>query len=81
MLEALAEVDDAVMEKYLEGEEITPGEAKAALRKGTLKGKIVPVLCGSSYRNKGVQPILDAIVDYLPAPKMCIRDRARLINC
>lgn len=68
MLEALAEVDDAVMEKYLEGEEITPGEAKAALRKGTLKGKIVPVLCGSSYRNKGVQPILDAIVDYLPAP-------------
>ena len=68
MLEALAEVDDAVMEMYLEGEEITPGEAKAALRKGTLKGKIVPVLCGSSYRNKGVQPILDAIVDYLPAP-------------
>ncbi|HHV07963.1 MAG TPA: elongation factor G [Firmicutes bacterium] len=68
MLEALAEVDDSIMVKYLEGKEITSQEIKSALRKGTLSGDIVPVLCGSSYRNKGVQPILDAIVDYLPAP-------------
>ena len=68
MLESLAEIDDNIMEKYLEGENITVEEIKAALRQGTLQGKIVPVLCGSSYRNKGVQPVLDAIVDYLPSP-------------
>ena len=54
--------------KYLEGEEITVEEIKAALRKGVCEVKIFPVLCGSSYRNKGVQLMLDAVVDYLPAP-------------
>lgn len=68
MLEALAEVDDSLMEKYLNGDPITVEEIKAALRKGTIEQKIVPVLCGTSKRNKGVQPLLDAIVDYLPSP-------------
>jgi elongation factor G len=56
------------MLKYLEGEELSVEEIKGALRKGTLATKIVPVLCGSSFKNKGVQPLLDAVVDYLPAP-------------
>ncbi|MCL6575350.1 elongation factor G [Kyrpidia sp.] len=68
LLEAVAEVDEDVMMKYLEGEEITVDEIKGALRAGTISGKIVPVLCGSSYRNKGVQLLLDAIVDFLPSP-------------
>ncbi|MBX6394563.1 MAG: elongation factor G [Alicyclobacillaceae bacterium] len=68
LLEAVAEVDEDLMVKYLEGEDITAEEIKAALRKGTISGQIVPVLCGSSYRNKGVQLLLDAIVDYLPSP-------------
>lgn len=68
--EAAAELDDGIMEKYLEGqeEEITAEEIRQALRRGTLKGEIVPVLCGASYRNKGVQLLLDAVVDYLPSP-------------
>ncbi|PTQ51252.1 MAG: Translation elongation factor G [Brockia lithotrophica] len=68
LLEAAAELDDALMEKYLEGEEITPEEIRRALRRGTLDFKIVPVLAGSSYRNKGVQFLMDAVVDYLPSP-------------
>lgn len=68
LLEAVSEVDDELMEKYLEGQAITPEEIKTALRKGTLQFKIVPVLCGSSYKNKGVQAMLDAVVDYLPSP-------------
>jgi elongation factor G len=68
MLEALADIDDTVMEKYLSKEEISVDEIKAALRKGTLEMKITPVLCGSAFRNKGVQLLLDAIVDYLPSP-------------
>jgi len=68
LLEACADVDDALMEKYLDGEELTTEEIRQALRKGTLSGQLVPVLCGSSYRNKGVQPLLDAVVDYLPSP-------------
>ncbi|PTQ52863.1 MAG: Translation elongation factor G [Hydrogenibacillus schlegelii] len=68
LLEAVADVDEAIMMKYLEGEEIAPEEIKAALRKGTIELKLTPVLCGSSYRNKGVQPLLDAVVDYLPSP-------------
>ncbi|NPV54070.1 MAG: elongation factor G [Firmicutes bacterium] len=68
LLEAVAEVDDELMLKYVEGQEISEDEIKQALRKGTLAGKLVPVLCGSAFRNKGVQPLLDAIVDYLPAP-------------
>lgn len=68
LLEAIADVDDALMEKFLEGESITAEEIRAALRKGTVSSQFVPVLCGSSYRNKGVQPLLDAVVDFLPSP-------------
>lgn len=68
LLEACADMDDALMEKYLDGEELSQDEIHRALRKGTLANALVPVLCGSSYRNKGVQPLLDAVVDYLPSP-------------
>jgi len=68
LLEAAAEFDEVLMEKYLEGRDVTPAELKAAVRKGTLESKIVPVLCGSAFKNKGVQPLLDAVVDYLPSP-------------
>jgi elongation factor G len=68
LIEAVAEVDEELMMKYLEGEEITVPELKAAIRKGTCSVQLFPVLCGSSYRNKGVQPLLDAVVDYLPSP-------------
>ncbi len=68
MVEAIASTDDALMEKYLEGEEITVDELKVALRKATIANEIVPVVCGTSYRNKGVQKLLDAIIDYMPAP-------------
>ena len=68
LLEALSELDDEFMEKYLGGEEISEEEIKKVIRKGTLAGELVPVTCGTSYRNKGVQPLLDAIVDYMPAP-------------
>ncbi|MFC2038019.1 elongation factor G [Chloroflexota bacterium] len=68
LLEQLAEWDDGIMEKYLEGEEISAGELRQALRGATLRGELVPVLCGSALRNKGVQPVLDAVVDYLPSP-------------
>ena len=68
MLEALAEFDDELMTKYLEGQEIQEAEVKAAIRKGTLSAKITPVICGSAFKNKGVQMLLDAVVDYLPSP-------------
>jgi len=68
MLEAIADVDEEIMMKYLEGEEITEDEIKAALRKGTIELQFFPMLCGSAFKNKGVQPLLDAIVDYLPSP-------------
>ncbi|HEY5648040.1 MAG TPA: elongation factor G, partial [Nitrospiria bacterium] len=68
MLDSVAEYDEAVMEKYLEGQELTPEEIKRAIRKGTLALKINPVLCGASFKNKGVQPLLDAIIDFLPSP-------------
>jgi len=68
LLEAVAEVDDELMAKYLEGEEITPEEIRRALRKGCLNLQLVPVLCGSAFKNKGIQPLLDAIVYYLPSP-------------
>ncbi|NLF14014.1 MAG: elongation factor G [Anaerolineaceae bacterium] len=68
MVEKIAECDDALMEKYLEGAPISPDELRQGLRGATLRGELVPVLCGSALRNKGVQPVLDAIVDYLPAP-------------
>jgi elongation factor G len=68
LLEAVAEQDEELMMKYLEGEEITKEEIKAALRKGTIANDIVPVVCGTSYKNKGVQKLLDAVIDYMPAP-------------
>lgn len=68
MVESVSETDDALMEKYLEGEELTEEEIRTALRKGTIAGTIVPMLCGSAFKNKGVQLMLDAVVDYLPAP-------------
>ena len=68
LIEAIAETDDALMEKYLEGEAITEAEIRAALRTGTIKGALVPMLCGSAFKNKGVQLLLDAVIDYLPAP-------------
>ncbi|MDX2231766.1 MAG: elongation factor G [Leptolyngbyaceae cyanobacterium bins.349] len=68
LLESVAETDDALTEKYLEGEDLTEAEIKAALRKGAIAGTIVPVLCGSAFKNKGVQLLLDAVIDYLPAP-------------
>ena len=68
LLEALSELDDEFMEKYLGGEDITEEDIKKVIRKGTVECKLVPVTCGTSYRNKGVQPLLDAIVDYMPAP-------------
>ena len=68
MVEAAAEADDELMMKYLDGEELTVEEIKYGIRKATIENKMTPVLCGTSYRNKGVQPLLDAIVDYLPSP-------------
>ncbi len=68
MIETISEVDDELMMKYLDGEELTVEEIKRAIRKGTVEVKFFPVLCGSSYRNKGVQLMLDAVVDYLPSP-------------
>ena len=68
LLEAVAEVDDSLMEKYLGGEEITEAEIKTAIRKATIACTMTPVTCGTSYRNKGVQPMLYAIVDFMPAP-------------
>ncbi|MEW6104882.1 MAG: elongation factor G [Bacillota bacterium] len=68
LIEAIADTDDDIMAKYIDGEEITTTELKQALRRATLAVKIVPVLCGAAFRNKGVQLLLDAVVDYLPAP-------------
>ena len=68
LIETLADVDDEVMLKYLEGEEISQDEIKAAIRRATIASKANPVLCGSAFKNKGVQPMLDAVIDYLPSP-------------
>ena len=68
LIEAVAEIDEELMEKYFAGEEITEEEIKKALKKGTIDLQIVPMLCGSAFKNKGVQPLLDAVIDYLPAP-------------
>ncbi len=68
LIEALADVDDVIMEKYMEGEEPTIEEMKSAIRKGTIDCSFFAVFCGSSYRNKGVQPMLDGVIDYLPSP-------------
>ncbi len=68
LVERLADFDDEVMARYLDGEEISVEDLRAAIRRGTLSLDLVPVLCGSAFKNKGVQPLLDAVVDYLPAP-------------
>ena len=68
LVEGIAELDEALMEKYLGGEEITKEELKAAIRKGTLNVEFFPVVCGTAFKNKGVQLMLDAVIDYLPAP-------------
>ena len=68
LIETLAEVDDSVMERYLEGEEISAEDIKAGIRRATIASKANPVLCGSAFKNKGVQPMLDAVVDFLPSP-------------
>lgn len=68
VIEKIVEFDDALLEKYLNGETVTATELKSALRKGTLSMKAFPVLCGAAFKNKGVQPLLDAVIDYLPSP-------------
>ncbi len=68
LIEAVAELDEDLMMKYFDGEELTVDEIKSVIRKATLTNEIVPICCGTSYRNKGVQPLLDAIVDFMPAP-------------
>ncbi|MBR4941375.1 MAG: elongation factor G, partial [Clostridia bacterium] len=68
LVEAAAEMDDELTMKYLEGEEITNDEIKAAIRKGTIENRIIPVVCGTSYKNKGVQKLLDAVVEFMPSP-------------
>ncbi len=68
LIEAIAEIDETLLEKYLEGDEITEAEIRQGLRKGTLDKTIIPMLCGSAFKNKGVQLLLDAVVDYLPSP-------------
>ncbi|MGZ8529337.1 MAG: GTP-binding protein, partial [Candidatus Binatia bacterium] len=68
LLEAAADAEEALMEKYLDGKPISEAELRAAIRKATLSLKIVPVVCGTAFRNKGVQPMLDSVVDYLPSP-------------
>lgn len=68
LIEALADFEEVIMDKFLEGEEVTVAEIKAAIRKATVTAEFFPVLCGSAYKNKGVQLVLDAVVDYLPSP-------------
>ncbi len=68
MVEAIAETDDELLERYLSGEEVTNAELKGALRRATIANRLQPVICGSAFKNKGVQPLLDAVVDYLPSP-------------
>jgi elongation factor G len=77
LLEAVADVDESLLEKYLNGEAIAEAEIRAAVRAGTLAMRIVPVLCGSAFKNKGVQPLLDAVLDLLPSP----RDLAPMVGC
>ena len=68
LIERVAEADDALMEKYLDGGELTPEELKAGIRTLTISSEVYPVLCGSAFKNRGVQPMLDAVIDYLPSP-------------
>ena len=68
LVEKVAEIDDHLMEKYIEGQKVTPEEIKAGIRNGAVSNKLVPVLCGSAFKNKGIQPLMDAVIDYLPSP-------------
>ena len=68
LIETIAETDDALLEKYLHGGKVEPQEIKDALRRATIAGHVQPVICGSAFKNKGVQQLLDAVVDYLPSP-------------
>ena len=68
VVEAAADADESLVERYLEGQEISEKEICAAVRQATLKMKVVPVVCGSAFKNKGVQPLLDSVVAYLPSP-------------
>jgi translation elongation factor EF-G len=68
VVERVIELDDQLMERYLEGEVISPEEIRATLRRATIAGQLIPVLCGTALKNKGVRPLLDAVVDYLPSP-------------
>ncbi len=68
LLDAVVDLDDAVMEKYLSGQNISDLDIKSCVRSGVMSGKVVPVFCGSAFKNKGVQPLLDAVIDYLPSP-------------
>ena len=68
MIEALGEVDDEIMQLYLDGKKPSEEQLAAAIRRATISMKAVPVLCGTAFKNKGVQPLLDAVVDYLPSP-------------
>ena len=68
MIESVVETDEELMEKYFGGEEITEEEIKKALRVATIAGTVVPVLCGTAFKNKGIQPLLDAVVAYMPSP-------------
>src|SRR5207248_4000227 len=68
LIDVLSNFDDTITEKYLSDEEITPDDLRRALRKTTIANEVVPVLCGSAFKNKGVQPMLDAVVDFLPSP-------------
>jgi elongation factor G len=80
LIEAVAETDDNLMNKYFEGEELTEAEIRTALRKGTISGGIVPMICGSAFKNKGVQLLLDAVVDYLPSPAEVPPIQGTLLN-
>lgn len=68
LIEKVAEIDEHLMEKYIEGQKITPDEIKSGIRKGTVTNRLVPALCGAAFKNKGIQPLMDAVVDYLPSP-------------
>ena len=80
LIEAVAESDDSLMEKYLEGESLSDTDIKTALRSGTIAGTIVPMLCGSAFKNKGVQLLLDAVIDYMPAPTEVPAIRGTLLD-
>lgn len=80
LLESVSEEDDAIMEKYLGEEEITRADLIAAVRKATINRKLVPVLCGSALKNKGIQPLLNAIAHFFPAPWMCPRCGAYILK-